>query len=120
MMGSQGNIFAYAVPQHDSTEKWRRILQGEEPFPEELNKILLRISLPFTQEDLIYAECSATLTALEGAYARQQRRKEEERLRATAHLVRGDAHHKVNNLSVLLDFIFNHRNRQVNTYGAFS
>ena len=136
MIGSQGEIFAYFVQAHNQTEKWMRVLRGEEPLPEAFNRSLLRIDKtvmnlqdkesfcvfspeenelvrnktigiapligarkrlgsivwtrsgpPFTEEEMILAECSATLVASEGAYARQQRNEKAEQLHAVAHLV---------------------------------
>ncbi|MCL6452886.1 MAG: GTP-sensing pleiotropic transcriptional regulator CodY [Alicyclobacillus sp.] len=51
--------------------------------------LLARSSTPFTDEDLILAEYSATIVALEIVHARQQRKEEESRLRALAHLAVG-------------------------------
>ncbi|QSO46810.1 GTP-sensing pleiotropic transcriptional regulator CodY [Alicyclobacillus mengziensis] len=48
--------------------------------------VFARSSQPFDDEDLILAEYSATIVALEVVHARQQRKEEEARLRALAHL----------------------------------
>lgn len=48
--------------------------------------VFARSSKPFDEEDLVLAEYSATIVALEVVHARQQRKEEEGRLRALAHL----------------------------------
>jgi transcriptional pleiotropic repressor len=48
--------------------------------------VFARSSKPFDDEDLVLAEYSATIVALEVVHARQQRKEEEARLRALAHL----------------------------------
>lgn len=48
--------------------------------------VFARSSSPFDNEDLILAEYSATIVALEVVHARQQRKEEESRGRALAHL----------------------------------
>jgi transcriptional pleiotropic repressor len=48
--------------------------------------LFARSSQPFDEEDLVLAEYSATIVALEIVHARQERKEEEERGRALAHL----------------------------------
>lgn len=48
--------------------------------------VFARSSQPFDDEDLVLAEYSATIVALEVVHARQQRKEDEARLRALAHL----------------------------------
>ncbi len=48
--------------------------------------VFARSSNPFEDEDLVLAEYSATIVALEVVHARQQRKEEESRQRALAHL----------------------------------
>lgn len=48
--------------------------------------VFARSSQPFEDEDMVLAEYSATIVALEVVHARQQRKEEEARLRALAHL----------------------------------